>query len=85
LRGRDRRRRVTELVMHDEREDDAASQSGRGGYEDLRQRKPGATRGFNEGLGDGEGGVSLLYEEDDLAAIGAVSQMCERGEALVLG
>ena len=70
--------------MDDEREDDSASEGCACGDEDLREREPAAARGFDCRRG-GRSGVGLLREEDDLATIGAISKMGERGDALVLG
>jgi hypothetical protein len=72
------------VLVNDEGEDEGAGESGAGGDEDLWGGEPAAARSFESGSG-GEGGVGLLGEEDDLAAVGAIGQMRERGEALVLG
>jgi len=74
LCGRDRRRSLAELVMDDKGENESAGEGCASGDEDLREREPAAAWGFGCGR-CGDGGVGLLGEEDDLAAISAGGEM----------
>ena len=75
---------LADMKMHNEREDEAAGESGTGSDEDLWKGEP-APAWSSDCRRGGKRGVGLLGEEDDLTAIRASGEMRERREAFVLG